>query len=425
MKYLLLLGASQFQRERSIAGAEKAFNGPIVVCSSDTNGQPNNYSRFSISIENETDPTEVLNSVQKFNTQFNATPICVVPLNDFVLESAYLVSNTFNINSNTLETIRAARLKNLMKDKFRDNNIPHSKSYVCNNYEEVQDVAKKINSWPLIIKPVNFGGSGGVVKIESSEKLLECYSTTQEHLSKYAKKYNSIDDQVIIEQFIDFKDEISVEVINTPESRKIIGITKKFLGPEPYFAEIGHLAAEYIIEDDIFKSTIHEVATSVCSAFQINYGIAHVEMKIDIINKKIIVLEVGARPAGDSIIDLWEKAIDINLYSLHCQSYLGILDLSKIDFSIKYTAGIGYFTFPYARIDQISPLKPIISEESLIEKINLRCQVDQLTSPPKDWTTRYGFINYFENSKTLNLKLLKLNELTSKITNKIFKIERL
>lgn len=423
MEYLLLLGANQFQRERAIAGAEKAFAGPIVVCSSGPEMIPNNFATYTIFVGNESDPHLVLQAVLNFNSKYNARPKYVIPINDFVLDSSLAIAKAFDCSTNGKDTIKFAREKNLMKQQFKKFEIPHEESLLCDSFNQLKENSEKINLWPQVIKPVNFGGSGGVIKINSKEELKQAYDLTMNHLNTYATKYNSIANQVLIEKYIPYKDEISVEVLNTPTKRMIVGITKKFLGPEPYFSEVGHLADANTITNEHFKKTLEDVSIKACEALNIKYGLAHVEIKINYETKEFKIVEVGARPAGDGIIDLWEKVTEQSIYSLHCLSYMEQLNLNDINLKYLKTTAIGYFSFPIGEILKINEVCSIFKDYSFVEKINIRCQVGQKTSTPKDWSTRYGFINYLFNKQQIDETNLDIQQTTQKLTDKIFEIQ--
>lgn len=425
MEYLLLLGANQFQRERALAGAEKVFAGPIVVCSADPDSTPNNFATYTIFVKNESDPQQVMKAVQDFNSKFKAKPIYVIPLNDFVLDSSLLIANNFNCTTNGKETIKFAREKNLMKCQFKKYKVPHVESIICDNFEQAVENSKQLNDWPIVIKPVNFGGSGGVVKVNNSEEFEKAYDLTMNHLKMYATKYNSISNKILIEKYIPYKDEVSVEVLNTPGNRIIIGITKKFLGPEPYFSEIGHLASSNSILNRDFKKAIEEAAILACESLNINYGLAHVELKLNYHTLELTVVEVGARPAGDGIIDLWEKVTGKSIYALHCQSYMEKLNLSELKLSYERIAGVGYFSFSNGIITKISNTSKVISESEYIEKINIRCQVGQKTSVPKDWSTRYGFVNYLFDLQYNEIEKDDIVTMTKNVSDKIFEVREL
>ena len=389
--FLLLLGANQFQRERALIGAEKAFNGKVVTISTMAPFHTNKYPSSTI-FSNETDPDQLLKDVISFSKKTKHSPIAVIPLNDFVLNSGLKVAEYFKLPYNSTKTIKTCRTKDLMKLLLISKNIPVVQSYRFSNLNEAKILAKNIG-FPVVIKPLNFGGSGGVIKVENESELASSILLTQTHLSKFAKQYNSDPDQMIMESYIQIKQEVSVEVINTPTFRSVIGITDKYLSQEPYFSEIGHLVPSTFHQNVAIKNIIYETALKACEALEINYGMAHVEMKVGS-QGEIIVIEVGARTAGDGIMDLYEKATHKNLYELHCKAFLGKLTTEDLQKEFLHTSAIGYMHPEDGIIEELKPESLTKTDLINIDLVAIRTQVGQKVEPARDWSTRYGFIEY-------------------------------
>lgn len=423
MKYLLLLGANQFQRERALVGAEKAYDGPVVILNQNGISIPNNNAFFSINVASECSLENVLHEVLDFNKKYNATTEYIVPVNDFVLETSLYLSQNLQCNTNSVNTIKICRFKDLMKETLHKAGIPVVRSIKVNSFPFLKEQAKEIG-YPVVIKPINFGGSGGVIKVENEQELLEKYNETMKHLSLYAHKFNSSSDEIAVEKYINIKDEYSVEVINTKTSRKIIGITKKFLTQEPYFAEIGHMVPAEISRNTSVAFKVSEIAMSACSALGIEYGISHVEMKVDS-EGNVIVIEVGARTAGDGIMDLWEKVHLKNMYELHCLSYMNKLNLDVVNFEeSNRKAAIGYFIIPKGILKSIAiDGNDAILHDKYIEKINIKTNIGANISAIKDWSTRYGFVNYYWYDRADSVSENDFLSQLKKLSADIFTIE--
>jgi phosphoribosylaminoimidazole carboxylase (NCAIR synthetase) len=418
-KFILLLGANQFQRERALIGAERAFKGMVVTTSSLAPFHTNKYPSITI-FSNENSPEQLLIDVIAFCSKTQMTPIAVVPLNDFVLNAGLKIAEHFELPYNSKNTIATCRTKDLMKSTLISANLPVVQSFRFSTLDEAKELAKKIG-YPLVIKPLNFGGSGGVVKVENESELAGIILQTQTHLNKFAKKYDSDFEHMLMESYISIKREVSVEIINTPDFRSVIGITDKFLSQEPYFSEIGHLVPSSFHQDITISNKIKETALRACKALNILYGMAHVEMKVGS-DGEIIIIEIGVRTAGDGIMDLYEKSTQTNIYELHCKAFLNQLSEEDLPKEFISTAAIGYLHPANGIVEEIKPDLLTSADLENVDLISIQTKVGQKIEAAKDWSTRNGFVEY-TMPKHHTTNEFDLIETTNAITKKIFSIK--
>jgi len=417
--FILLLGANQFQRERALIGAEKVFDGAVVTVSPLAPFQVSKYSANTLNSE-ETNPKVLLNDVINFCDAKKMNLRAVVPLNDFVLNAGLVVAEYFRLPYNSEKTISSCRTKDVMKSILMKAGLPVVASSRFATLIEADEIANKIG-YPLVIKPVNFGGSGGVIKVEHKANLAEAISKTQAHLNNFASKYDSDPINMLMEPYITIKREISVEVINTPKFRKVIGITDKFLGQEPHFSEIAHLVPSTFMIDESLTKRIESIAIKACEALDIKYGMAHVEMKVSP-GGEIIIIEVGARTAGDGILDLYEKATGFNLYGIHCKALLNSLTEAMLPRKFIKSAAIGYIHPASGTIESINPESLSTYDLLNVDLICIKSQVGQNVLPPRDWSTRYGFIEFTIQNDEEACGEFDPVSMTKSITDKLFKI---
>jgi biotin carboxylase len=98
----------------------------------------------------------------------------------------------------------------------------------------------------------------------------------------------------IIEEFIE-GEEFSCESISYKGKHKILAITKKFTTGSPYYVEIGHIQPA-----NVPIQTIQDVVFRGLDAIGLENGASHTEFKITLDNR-IVIIEIGARMAGDYI----------------------------------------------------------------------------------------------------------------------------
>lgn len=416
---ILLLGANQFQRERALIGAETATDACVVTVSSNSPYHNNKYPAFTIRSE-ETNPDQLLRDVVDFTNKSKMQLLGVIPLNDFVLNAGFAVAQYFNLPYNEKSTIENGRHKDKMKAVLAKANLPVITSFKFSNDHEAVLLADKIG-YPLVIKPLNFGGSGGVKKVTSCDELKVALAETRNHLEQHASHYDSDAVHMVIEPYIVRDREISVEVINTPNFRQVIGITDKYLGAEPYFSEIAHLVPSTFYKCPDLVRVIEKLALDACRALNIKFGMAHVEIKLFQDGSSPVIIEVGARTAGDGIMDLYEKATGQNIYKLHCQAYLGSLNREMLPKNFLRTAAIGYLHPKSGVVAEIDTHALNADDLVDVDLITIKAQPGQEITLAKNWSTRYGFIEYtFWDNLPENFNLVAR---TNQLTDKLFQIK--
>jgi biotin carboxylase len=100
-------------------------------------------------------------------------------------------------------------------------------------------------------------------------------------------------------------DEYSVETLD----HEVVGVTRKHLGPEPYFLEIGHDFPASLGAADTAR--IADAARSALRALGLGWGPAHVELRCGPAGPRII--EVNPRLAGGMIPRMVEAAHGIDM----------------------------------------------------------------------------------------------------------------
>ena len=149
----------------------------------------------------------------------------------FSLESALptlvYVANAMGLVSNSEESIAITQSKYTQRKALANAGIPVPKFFLIEKKEDLSNV--KCN-FPVIVKPVDSGGSQGICKVDSEDNLEDAY-----HFAvAYSRSSN-----VIIEEFVDGR-EFSVEYISHQGHHYFIQITDKVTSGPPRFVEMQH-----------------------------------------------------------------------------------------------------------------------------------------------------------------------------------------
>lgn len=207
----------------------------------------------------------------------------------FSLESALPavvhIAHKLGLVSNTTESIKLTQSKFAQRQALEVAGIPVPKYYQINVEQDMKNVDC---SYPVIVKPVDSGGSQGISKVDTPEQLKAAYL--------YAKEYSRTG-VVIVEEFIDGR-EFSVEYISHDGQHYFLQITDKLTSGAPRFVEMQHHQPADIPDD--IKNRIKSMVEDALTALKIDNSASHTEIKLNS-NGELYIIETGARMGGDYI----------------------------------------------------------------------------------------------------------------------------
>jgi len=385
--YILLVGAEVPFRERTFAGALRAAKGMDVFTV--TNNILSHTLKYfdgyiCAPISNH---EKVLQEVIRYEELTGRTPFAVIPTNDFTVVTASFLANHYGLPHNDMSVVERCRDKFIMRDCLLKAGLPVPK------YFQVSDVATlrlavEQTGYPAIIKPRLMAGSLGVIKIACEEELIPAFDKSVADVKSINGEANADESLFIVEEFIDFPFEVSVEVLNTPDFSRVIGVTDKYLGAPPHFVELGHVVPSRFTSN----RTLIELAEKTCRALGISHGIAHFEAKVSA-EGEVKIIEVAARTGGDSIMGLVEKVYGYNPYQLHVSSYINPDMVFTSD--LESGKGIAAIAFMKAETGTIAAINIPQTLPANILHFNVMAIKGQQVYPLDSWRNREGIIEFF------------------------------
>lgn len=167
--------------------------------------------------------------------------------------------------------------------------------------------------YPLIVKPVDSGGSQGICKVDSPDELPAAFNRA---------KSSSKSGRVIIEQYVDGR-EFSVEFISHHGRHYLLQITDKETSGAPLFVEMSHhQPADIPVET---WDRIKNMVSSALTALKIEDSPSHTEIKLNS-KGELFIIETGARMGGGHITS------DLVRLSTGYDFVRGTVDLAVGDF---------------------------------------------------------------------------------------------
>lgn len=196
--------------------------------------------------------------------------------------------------------------------------------------DEAAEAANKLH-YPVIVKPCDRSGSMGVTKVEDPSQLAGAADLALQASFQHAG---------IVEQWVDFRQEISVEGISFQGNYFPLAVTAKATGGPPHYVEIGHHQPANL-PPELEKEVLRQVRLGI-DALQITCGASHAELMLTA-DHKVFITEIGARMGGDFIgSDLVELSTGYDFLRGVLECALG--NFSGIRQPLKKAAGVLFYT---------------------------------------------------------------------------------
>lgn len=384
-KYLLLLGADILLRERAIVSALRTYPGPVIGMSP----TPEGANRFFDHVlrADYYDADAALEAVARFEKQTGLRPDAVVPIIEMTVHVSVAIARRYGLPSLSEECLRLARDKHTMKEAFEAAGVPCARHRAYGTLDELREAARKL-TFPLVLKPRDFAGNVGTIKVDHPDELPAAYEYCRSSLLEIAPLYNFSDGRYQAEEYVPSTHEVSVEVLNNGDQRVVLAVTDKVKFPAPYFTEMG----QAIPSRESDNEAVRELGRRACAALHMDLGIAHVEILVN--GDELSVVEVAPRPGGDGIQDLIDRVYGFSPYDLHIAAYRGLLaEPPQIP---REPAGVGVCMFLKAPAGVIRQLRPLPEPDERELAFYTTSAVGERSAPASSYLTRNGVMEYFE-----------------------------
>jgi biotin carboxylase len=200
------------------------------------------------------------------------------------------------------------RNKGVMHRTLREHGVPSPQLGVARSLDECERLIGGV--FPAVVKPTDYGGSGGVTIVESAAEIPAAFEYAQ------AAGRNG---ESAVDRYISGK-EYSVEAVTwSPGKTEIMAVTEKHLTTPPYCAEIGHVSPAALSTS--VQSQLERATVQVLDALGMEAGVSHAEFRMS--PDGPVLMEVAGRPAGDQIPQLVALATGWNLYTAELGAVTG------------------------------------------------------------------------------------------------------
>lgn len=225
----------------------------------------------------------------------------VVALDDYDVEKAALIRESFRIPGMGQTTHRYFRDKLAMRQKAKDSGINVPEFTAVFNNDEVNSFADKVPA-PWVLKPRSEASASGIKKITSKEQLWEALDILGEERHLFLLESFKPGDVYHVDSLT-----FNKEIIFTSAS--------KYLAPPMQVSHEGGVFRTKTLgrNTEEFKS-LDEINASVLSNFGLINGATHTEFIRSREDGKLYFLETSSRVGGAHIPDLVEASSNINIW---------------------------------------------------------------------------------------------------------------
>ncbi|WAL74581.1 ATP-grasp domain-containing protein [Kitasatospora sp. YST-16] len=225
----------------------------------------------------------------------------VLTWDEYCLLPAAQIATDLALPGQSSATAAACRNKAAARAVWAAEGVPSAQSIRATSLVTASTAARRIG-YPVVLKPAAHAASIGVIKVERAEDLPTAFAYTCDHAGDQGEEGSG----VLVEEYLDGP-EISVECVTVHGITTPVAVTRKMLGPEPLFQEVGHT----VRADDPLLAQVGPIAEAALDALGVNTGVSHVEMRLTAGGPRLI--EVNARLGGDLIGRLVQLATGIDL----------------------------------------------------------------------------------------------------------------
>lgn len=247
-------------------------------------------------------------------------------ITSFTLESAlptlaYVVEQ-MGLTGNTQECMGRVATKYTQRQACLEAGVP-TVWFTQVGMDEIDHFHVCAELYPLIVKPVDSGGSQGIHYVESEKQLKDAILKA----SQVSKTRTAI-----IEQYIDGR-EFSVEFISHGGKHYLCQITDKVTSGAPLFVEMNHHQPADISNE--MRDRIEDIVSQALTAMKITDSASHTEIKLNSRNE-LYIIETGARMGGGHITS------DLVRLSTGYDMVKGVLELACGNFTEPIIRNLAY-----------------------------------------------------------------------------------
>ncbi len=208
-------------------------------------------------------------------------------------ESDFLKKNNVELIGADLRAINKAEDRKLFKESMKKINVNVCPSGIASNLTEAKEVSKKINSYPLIIRPAfTLGGVGGGIAFNLEEFVELCKTGLEE----------SPNNQILIEKSLIGWKEFELEVMRDTADNVVIVCSIENLDPMGVHTGDSITVAPAQTLTDKEYQRLRDLSLKIIREVGVETGGSNIQFAINPANGEVIVIEMNPRVSRSSAL---------------------------------------------------------------------------------------------------------------------------
>ncbi len=208
-------------------------------------------------------------------------------------ESDFLYKNNVELIGADLKAINKAEDRKLFKESMEKINVNVCPSGIASNLTEAKEVSKKINSYPLIIRPAfTLGGVGGGIAYNLEEFIELCSTGLEESPSN----------QILIEKSLIGWKEFELEVMRDTADNVVIVCSIENLDPMGVHTGDSITVAPAQTLTDKEYQRLRDLSLKIIREVGVETGGSNIQFAINPTNGEVIVIEMNPRVSRSSAL---------------------------------------------------------------------------------------------------------------------------
>lgn len=276
------------------------------------------------------------------------------------------------------KAVNSPRSVALLNDKLAMRTLLHEKGISAVKFAVArrwQDVAALLADFtlPVVVKPTTLAGSRGTRLLTDLADL----PVWGEELASY--RY---DGPLLVEEYLRGP-EFSVETLTVRGEHHVLGVTRKLLGPLPYFVEAGHLFPE---PDTAETRQVAALAVELLDAVGYDCGPAHTEVIVTGDGPRLV--ESQGRLGGDKIPQIAQLATG---FDLERGIFAALAGRAPGPVTPKAVGHIAYLRLPQGVLRSVSGLDEVRGLP-FVDTLSFPFSVGDRIPETVNSKTRHGFV---------------------------------
>lgn len=299
MSYLVLVESNTTGTGRLFAAATRRLGLRPVVFTRD----PARYPYLaSDRIDTVHIDTGEVRAVREGCRRLDAPVAGVTSSSEYAIATAADVARSLGLPHPDPDAVRECRDKGAQRRRLCAAGVPGPAHAVATTAAAAGEAAQRLG-FPVVVKPAAGSGSVGVARCPDRAAVAAHTASLLDATPAKLGLPRPVT-SVVVEEYLPGP-EYSVETFDD----RVVGVTHKYLGPEPQFLEIGHDFPAPLA--DPVAAALAETSLAALRALGLGHGPAHVELRHTTAGPRLI--EVNPRLAGGMIPRLVQEATGIDL----------------------------------------------------------------------------------------------------------------